>query len=236
MLVAAARGLRAEIPAETPAVLLGHWSSAGASTPTGAMTDDFREVVLDVDELTASVRRGRRRPHPQAAGGSLGGRRRRAGPFFYTGSPLPVDFGEARREHGVYIWSTTSTSSRRREFVPIESRPFVTVDVDLTTDRHEELGVDETDAVAAAIATRLSARRRGREDPLPGDGGAGTPDRLAEAPHAPRRLPQGVRDHGDIVRSERARVDGMDEGSRRSSRSGRGATRTRSPMLRRSRI
>jgi hypothetical protein len=51
MLVAAARGLRAEIPAETPAVLLAHWSVSGASTPTGAITDDFREVVLEADEL-----------------------------------------------------------------------------------------------------------------------------------------------------------------------------------------
>jgi len=53
LLVATARGLRASIPTGQPAVLMAHWSVSGASTPTGVMTDDFREVVLELAGLDA---------------------------------------------------------------------------------------------------------------------------------------------------------------------------------------
>lgn len=98
MLVAAARGLRAEIPADTPAVLMLHWSISGASTPTGALTDEFREVVLDVDELGAlgfdAVVMGHIHRHQVLCEEPWIG---------YVGSPLPVDFSEANTPHGCVL-------------------------------------------------------------------------------------------------------------------------------------
>lgn len=205
MLVAAARGLRAEIPAETPAVLLGHWSVTEAVTPTGREVGPEFGVALDVDELDAlgfDVIVMGHIHKPQPFGGFTG---------FYTGSPLPVDFGEANVEHGVSILDIEPGRNFLQTFVPIESRPFVTVDVDLTTDRHEELGVDETDAVAAAIATHLplddavvKIRYRATEEQA----------RRIDWPKL-RTLLDGCHKvfsiSGDIVRAERSRVDGMDE-------------------------
>jgi DNA repair exonuclease SbcCD nuclease subunit len=217
MLVAAARGLRAEIPAETPAVLLAHWSISGASAPTGAITDDFREVVLDADELNTLGFDAVVAGHIHKAAdfnGALGwmdvSAPRSGSPFFYTGSPLPVDFGEAKTPHGCWLLDVGGEVPDAR-FVPIESRRFVTVDIDLTTDRHEEIGVDETDAVAAAIATHMplddavvKIRYRATEEQA----------RRIDWPKL-RTLLDGCHKvfaiTGDIVRSERARVDGMDE-------------------------
>lgn len=156
LLIAAARGLRADIPAGHPAILMLHWSVSGASTPTGAMTDDFREVVLPIDELEAlgfdAVIAGHIHK-PQLIGtdwtGSLSSPK-----SFYTGSPAPVDFGEADSEHGVWLLDI-EPGKTKATFLPIESRPFVTVDADLTTGAHDQLGLDVTDAIAAAIAAHV---------------------------------------------------------------------------------
>jgi DNA repair exonuclease SbcCD nuclease subunit len=122
-----------------------HWSISGASTPTGVATDDFREVVLPLEELEALG-------FDAVVAGHIHKPQHLTDEIFYVGSPSPVDFGEASSGHGVRLVEI-GDAIISSQFLPIESRPFVTVDVDLTTDRHDELGVDETDAVAAAIVT-----------------------------------------------------------------------------------
>lgn len=124
LLIETARDLRAQI--DGPAVLMLHWSVSGASTPTGVMTDDFRETVIPAHELNElgfdAIVCGHIHKAQELAPG-----------FFYTGSPAPVDFGEANVEHGVWLLDIDESIRPHRvhaDFLPIESRPFKTLDVD----------------------------------------------------------------------------------------------------------
>jgi DNA repair exonuclease SbcCD nuclease subunit len=126
LLVVAARGLRGQV--DGPAVLMLHFSISGASTPTGVMTDEFREVVLPIDELEALGFDAVVAGHihlPDVINGPFDGGR----PIFYVGSPAPVDFGEASSPHGCFLLEV-GEGGTRTTFLPIESRPFVTIDVD----------------------------------------------------------------------------------------------------------
>lgn len=56
-------------------------------------------------------------------------------PIFYVGSPMPLNFGEGHYEHGCWILESYTVVEHRPEvvgwsprFVPLESRPFQTVD------------------------------------------------------------------------------------------------------------
>ena len=60
-------------------------------------------------------------------------------PVIIPGSPLPLSFGESG-DHGVWIFDTNSGAA---EFVPIESRAFVEIEVDLR---------EEADPMAALLA------------------------------------------------------------------------------------
>lgn len=98
------RGMRASCQTPHPTLLL-HWSVSGAETPTGARTDDFREPVLPAGELEGMDWGAIVCGHihkVQGLGSDLTGSRA----FFYTGSPLVVDFGEWRTEHGYWILET----------------------------------------------------------------------------------------------------------------------------------
>jgi exonuclease SbcD len=125
LLLETARGLRAQVPAHLPAILLLHWSVSGASLPSGLPVDGLREPVipaLELDEIgfdafvcghihkaQVLVAREENGSHAAAA--------------FYVGSPMPLNFGEAQVGHGVWMLDTDTWVS---EFTPIESRPFTT--------------------------------------------------------------------------------------------------------------
>lgn len=219
ILIAAARDLRAQI--DGPAVLLLHWSISGASTPTGVFTDDFREPVIPVDELEAlgfdAIVAGHIH-RPQALGQSAGRHvlfdaevqvSHGTASAFYVGSPVPVDFGEQATPHGCWILDVEDTVTSA--FLPIESRPFITIDADLVCGHHAELGLDETDGMAAAIAARLPLddavvriRYRATEEQA----------RRIEWPKLRPLLDHAYRVFaitGDIERSDRVRVAGVDE-------------------------
>lgn len=114
LLVRIAAGLR-EDGAE---LLVGHWSVSGSQLPSGLPVDQLRETVIPAGELErlgfAYVALGHiHRP------GHFGD-----GTCFYVGSPMPLDHGEAGVEHGCWI---VDLHARETEFVPLESRRFVTI-------------------------------------------------------------------------------------------------------------
>lgn len=95
-------------------------------------------------------------------------------------------------------------------FLPIESRRFVTVDVDLTTNAHIAFDLDETDAVAAGVATHLPitddivrVRIRATEEQARRVDTQALKPLLEDAHKAYLAF--------DTVRGTRARVDGIDE-------------------------
>lgn len=206
LLVETARGLRSQAPEGWPSILLGHWSVTGAALPNGLPTDDLHEPVLSIAALeelgfTAIALGHIHRAQPLVETG------------FYVGSPGVQNFGEAGFEHGVWIVDLDADGAW--EFVELEDRRFVTVDVDLTeVDGRDTITMlDETDLIASACPF--------------GDEAAGAVVRVryraTEAQH--RRVDQTalrtlVMDAGahklyqiapDIIRESRARAEHVDE-------------------------
>ena len=129
LLVTAAGELLAETAGPFP-ILLGHWSAAGASLPNGLPVEQLREPVLPTDELEALGFAAIALGHIHV-GAVL---KSDAGRTFYTGSPMPLDHGEAGLIHGV--WSLGDDEENGDvELVPglflrahpLTSTPFVTV-------------------------------------------------------------------------------------------------------------
>ena len=98
LLIATARGLRAEIPAGRPAVLLAHWSIEGASLPNGLPVADLNEPVLPLDDLMElgydAVIAGHIHRHQILSEDPL---------IAYVGSLSVCDFGEVGYDHGVVL-------------------------------------------------------------------------------------------------------------------------------------
>lgn len=121
LLLETARGLHAETRPMTLSILLGHWSVSQTSLPNGLDVGSLGGVVLPMDDLQAigfdAIVMGHIHPPQQH------------GAFRYVGSPQPLDFGEAGCEHGCWILETDSAGIGS-EFVPLTSRPFVTLDWD----------------------------------------------------------------------------------------------------------
>lgn len=134
LLVRVASGLAD--PRVKPTVLMLHGSISGASLPTGIPTDELREPVLQLDELLdlgyacvvaahihvpqVTVPPENQWEDPRDFGNGA----EWSAPFaLYTGSPLPLNFGEANVPHGVWILDVAAQRTRA-EFVPIESRPL----------------------------------------------------------------------------------------------------------------
>lgn len=143
LLLEVARGLRAEIPADQPAILLTHFSITGASLPGGMSSDDLREPVLSLGDLEAigfdAIVAGHLHP-PQLLATNADEPEM---PIFYVGSPMPLSFGEDY-DHGVWILTSAEIGmsgvlSWQPEFVPLESRRFLTIDVDLARDFADDL-------------------------------------------------------------------------------------------------
>jgi len=129
LLLATARGLRAQV--EGPATLLTHFSISGSALPNGLPVEQLREPVLELGDLEAlgfdaicaghihgPFVLGEGPAEADAVTGRCG---------FYVGSPVPLSFGEAGTEHGVWLLNTARWTAR---FIPIESRRLETLDID----------------------------------------------------------------------------------------------------------
>lgn len=165
-LLGAAADLRSRCPDDKPAILALHWWIEEASTATGLHSSLIDEPKIPLTDL--------------AAGGFdavIAGHVHRPQilhvdpPVLYVGPTAVCNFGEEAVEHGVWILDTDDAD--KVEFVELEDRRFVTVDVDLTEERaaadrlQAEVaagrldpswaagGNDETDFVATAIGQQL---------------------------------------------------------------------------------
>lgn len=153
LLVAAAADLRRDVPAGWPSILLGHWSVTGANLPNGLPVADLHEPVLPLPQLEqlaydACVFGHIHQPQVLTP----------AHPFVaYTGTPHVVDFGETHVDHGFWTLELGGTGNVDAAYIPVDDRRFVTVDVDLTDGHADALreGLDDTDVIAAHIATEL---------------------------------------------------------------------------------
>lgn len=117
-------------------VLVAHWSVSGAVTATGMGVGPDFGTVLPVEELAGQgwhaivLGHIHRAQHYVGVTGWLDtSAGTRTCDAFYCSSPLPLDFGEATAPHGVTILDTAEDTC---EFVPIASRPLVTLDLDGT--------------------------------------------------------------------------------------------------------
>lgn len=198
LLVGAARELRDQVGG--PCVLMLHWSLSEAVTPTGTLTDTFRETVVSTADLAGLGFDAVVAGHIHKAQLLV-----QDPPIFFTGSPLPVDFGEANVGHGVWILDVDGAAATA-EYVPVESRPFVTIDLEadeaiaVSTGDHDFSARREYDDAVVRVRY-IATEEQGR--------------RIAH--HAIRDALLGAGAHkvyaiqADIVREQRARVEGVDE-------------------------
>lgn len=202
LLIQTAAELRAQIPASMRSVLLGHWSVTGACLPNGLPSESLiAEPVLPLDALEGqgwdAVVLGHLH-RPQLIGSCS----------LYTGSPQTVDFGEAGVEHGVWILDFDAEGTERPEFVPVHDRPFVTIDLDLTTyggeidDSFHRLVAAGGPVDEAVVRVRL---RCSEEQARRIDQAAIRDDILGGGAHRVWQVSL------DVVRGQRARVAGVDE-------------------------
>jgi len=211
-LLAVARDLRDEAEVSCPAwpcVLMGHWSVSGASLPNGLPVADLHEPILDGDALASFDFEAMVWGHIHRMQTFGYGR------HVYCGSPYPVDFAEENTRHGVVLLEVHPHMADC-QFTPLESRRFVTIDLDLTSDASKSLltqDLDESDLLAAEIVGgtdltdavvrlryRCSEEQQRRIDlpaikKLIADAGAHKLYQVAP----------------EIVREDRARVAGVDE-------------------------
>lgn len=128
LLLATARDLFASAPDDRPRVLAGHQMVSGASLPSGLPVEQVGSVVLPLWALEeqgwdAIVLGDIHKPQELSE----------EMPVLYCGSPMTHDFGEADVAHGCWLLESDRHGDFvSAEFIPLEDRRFVTVDVDLT--------------------------------------------------------------------------------------------------------
>lgn len=193
-----ARGLRARITG--PAILMTHFSVSGAVTPTGREVGlDFGTVIdaaaLEAVGFEAVVVGHIHKPQPIFPAGETGVT------GFYTGSPMPLDFGEAATEHGAWIVDIDEDGVQTF-FVPLDSRRLVTHDLNLVTDQGIFDLARLPDVRDAVVKIRIAATR---EQAARLDVGQIKRDVVALGAHKVWTVQL------DVRREERARVDKIDE-------------------------
>ena len=207
LLLEAARGLRAQINGDSgPAILLAHWSVSGSALPNGIPVDQLREPVLPLDELEqlgfdAIVLGHIHAPQNFATSITL--------PVFYVGSPLPLNFGEANTEHGVWILEFDDGGIfTGLEHVPVDSPPLITLERDLTVSDDELEWIDgldfsphprDLDGAIVRVKFRATTEQMRKLDIA-----AARAMLLRDGAHSVKIVP-------DILRADRARVEGVDE-------------------------
>lgn len=199
LLIQIAENLRAECAErapERPALLLLHWSISGASLPTGLRSDAMSEPVLhrgDLEQLDFAAVVASHIHVPQmlwANGRGIG---------LYTGSPMPHDFGEEHTEHGVWIVETAGATPTA-EFVPVPSRPFVTLDLDA-----DQLGGDVVPTWEITDGAIVRVRYTATREQQAFIDTAHVRETLLDAGAAVVKIVP------EIMREDRARVAGLDE-------------------------
>lgn len=155
LLLRTAEDLYEQVPDGWPSVLLGHWAADWPGMPVQVIDN---QPILPLDALNAigfdMVLMGHIHV-PQRVGNAISG-----------GPPAHVSFGEAGLEHGCWVLTVNGPGDVEAEFVPLEDRRFLTVDVDMVASVPPSLlddgsdvegialmrPVDETDLIAAEIA------------------------------------------------------------------------------------
>jgi len=166
LLLGCARQLYADAPDDRPRILLAHQMVSGASLPTGLPVEQVGSVVLP---LWALEEQGW---DAIALGDIHKAQILQDVPFIaYCGAPMRHDFGEQENKPGVWILDA-DTEGADYEFVRLEDRRFVTVDVDLVAEADAQASMnakvaageltqtwaissDETDWIAVAIGQEL---------------------------------------------------------------------------------
>jgi exonuclease SbcD len=122
------RKARAASPPDAPRVLAGHFSVTGAmlSSERGVMIG--RDAVVPVGDLADPawdyVALGHIHKHQNLTTG-----RQNAPPVVYSGSIERIDFGEEGDPKG-FCWVELARGDTRWQFIPVRSRPFVTLRID----------------------------------------------------------------------------------------------------------
>lgn len=195
LLIDTARGLREQVT--EPAILMLHWSVSGSALPNGLPVDQLREPVLPVTELEEQGWDAVVCGHIHKA--QLMGSEDARGPLFYVGSAMPLNFGEADVEHGCWLLDYSDAILPYR-FVPLDGPRFVTINWASQDYAHlPPLALDSADGAVLRLRYTVTAEEARRIDQ--------------------RELRQALLDAGawkvvvqpQIVREERARVEGMDE-------------------------
>lgn len=113
-----------EHPDLTP-ILVGHWAVSGATLPTGLSTDLMPEPVIPQEGLSSAGFRLVALGHIHQVQVVA-----KDPPIVYCGSPMVMNWGEAATPHGVWLYDTEGDGTLT--FKPVEDRPFLTIDRDLT--------------------------------------------------------------------------------------------------------
>lgn len=212
LLVATARGLRAVIPDGTTAVLAYHGSISGASLPAGIPTDELREPVIDLYDLEQADFDAIVASHihvPQFSTDSTWKQPLEGGAvvrtphncMLYTGSPMPLNFGEVNVGHGVWLLELRDDGVRA-DFVPIDSPQFVTIDFDFVDSDLSMIDLFVPEIPAGAI---VRVRYRATAEQARSFDVGLLRLELANAGAAVVKVVP------EIVRQDRARVDGVSE-------------------------
>lgn len=124
-----------------PRLLVGHFSVGGAAYGSERSVMLGRDLVVPKSSLSAPVwdytALGHIHKHQNLTANESG-----VPAVVYSGSLERIDFGEEKEPKG-FCWVKLERAQTTWEFVPVHSRPFVTIKVD---------GTDEADPTSAVIA------------------------------------------------------------------------------------
>jgi exonuclease SbcD len=116
---------------DMPRILVGHFSVAGASFGSERSVMLGRDAVVLLSTLDHPawdyVALGHIHKHQCLTLGREG-----APPVVYSGSIERIDFGEEADEKG-FVWAEIARGRADWDFIPVQSRPFVTLRVDVRT-------------------------------------------------------------------------------------------------------
>jgi DNA repair protein SbcD/Mre11 len=136
--------LRDQLDPDLPAVLVGHFSVAGAVWGSERSVMLGRDVVVPKSALADPafdyVALGHIHKHQNLSAGEVG-----VPPVVYAGSLERIDFGEEGQTKG-FCWVELARGATEWQFVPVKARPFRTIRADV---RQAE---DPTQTVLDAVA------------------------------------------------------------------------------------
>jgi exonuclease SbcD len=116
-------------PADAPRVLAGHFSVTGATFSSERSVMVGRDTLVLLSELDTPawdyVALGHIHRHQNLTAGRKG-----APPVVYSGSLERIDFGEEGDGKG-FCWVELARGQTRYSFVPVRSRPFATLRIDV---------------------------------------------------------------------------------------------------------